>query len=304
MAPARRWQLEPIPGEDMTATGTRLRILGFVVAMASVWGCSSGGSGNSTGGAGKGGAGTGATGTAGAGAAGMGAGGAGGTGTGGAGTGGGVTGGGGAAGFETSSGAAGAGGTPGTAGTGAAGVTGAAGSTSDGGAGTTGAAGSNANMDAGAFTLSSTSLKTVDGGLVFPAAQSAPMNQSPELTWTTPPAGTMSLAWTVYDLTMKNTHFILYDIPVTPMTLPAGLPRGAMPTMPAGAKWISAFGGTPGYEGPGGGAVDDYEIVLWAIKDAHLNVGTMSLNQLHSTLLPMQSLGKAQLLAKGTRNGL
>jgi hypothetical protein len=30
----------------------------------------------------------------------------------------------------------------------------------------------------------------------------------------------------------------------------------------------------------------------------------MSLNQIHSTLLPMQSLGSAQILAKGTRNGL
>lgn len=205
---------------------------------------------------------------------------------------------------KPSSGGAGSTGS-GTAGSsaGAAGATGAAGSTSDGGAGT-GAAGSQGNADAGTFTLTSTSLKATDGGLVFGAAQSAPMNQSPELSWTTPPAGTMSLAWTIYDLTMKNTHFILYDIPVTPMMLPENLPRGAMPTMPAGAKWISAFGGTPGYEGPGGGATDDYEIVLWAIKDTHLNVGTMSLNQLHSTLLPMQSLGKAQLLAKGKRNGL
>jgi len=270
-----------------------LQTLGLVVAMTAGWGCSSGGSGNSTGGAGKsGGAGSG---TAGAGVAG--ATGAAGSGTGGAGTGGGGT-----------TGAAGAGGTTGVAGAGAAGAgaagaTGAAGSTSDGGAGT-GAAGSQGNADAGTFTLTSTSLKATDGGLVFGAAQSAPMNQSPELSWTTPPAGTMSLAWTIYDLTMKNTHFILYDIPVTPMMLPENLPRGAMPTMPAGAKWISAFGGTPGYEGPGGGATDDYEIVLWAIKDTHLNVGTMSLNQLHSTLLPMQSLGKAQLLAKGKRNGL
>jgi phosphatidylethanolamine-binding protein (PEBP) family uncharacterized protein len=223
-----------------------------------------------------------------------------GTGTGGAGTGGGGTTA--TAGTGGTTGVAGAGGATGTAGVGAAGATGAAGSTSDGGAGTTGAAGSNA--DAGAFTLTSTSLKTADGGVVFPAANSAPSNMSPELTWTTPPAGTMSLAWTIYDLTMKNTHFILYDIPLSPMMLPEGLPRGAMPAMPAGAKWISAFGGTPGYEGPGGGGVDDYEIVLWAIKDAHLNVGTMSLNTIHSTLLPMQSLGKATILAKGKRNGL
>ncbi|HVU51572.1 MAG TPA: hypothetical protein VHL80_12845, partial [Polyangia bacterium] len=211
-----------------------------------------------------------------------------------------TSGGAGAGGNGTASGGAGAGGTGGVAGT-----AGAAGSSSDGGAGnggTSGAAGT--SVDAGAFTLSSTSFKMVDGGLVFPAAQSAPMNQSPELMWTMPPAGTMSLALTIFDATAKNTHFILYDIPLTPMMLPADLPRGAMPTTPAGARWISAFGGTPGYEGPGGGTINNYEVVLWAIKDAHLDVGNMSLNQIHSTLLPMESLGSAQILAKGTRNGL
>jgi hypothetical protein len=173
---------------------------------------------------------------------------------------------------------------------------------SDGGAGSTGTGGSTG--DGGAFTLTTTSLKSVDGGLVFPAAASAPMNQSPALMWTNPPAGTMSFAWTIYDATAQNTHFILYDIPAATTMLPANLPRGAMPTTPAGASWKSAFGGTPGYEGPGGGGVNNYQIVLWALKVAHLDIGTMSLNQIHMTLLPMQSLGSAQILAKGTRGGL
>ena len=72
----------------------------------------------------------------------------------------------------------------------------------------------------------------------------------------------------------------------------------------AGATWMSAFGGTPGYEGPGGGTVNNYELVLWALKVAKLNVTGMNLNQIHSTLLPAQSLASAPIYAKGTRNGL
>src|SRR6185436_14852736 len=98
-------------------------------------------------------------------------------------------------------------------------------------------------------------------------------------------------------------HFVLFDIPPTVTMLPEGLPRGAMPTMPAGATWKSAFGGTPGYEGPGGGGVNNYEIQIWALKVAKLEVGTMNLNTIYTTLLPMQRLDSAKILARGTRNG-
>jgi phosphatidylethanolamine-binding protein (PEBP) family uncharacterized protein len=282
----------------MTVTRSARGIFGATLALLAAWGCSSGGSGGTTGAAGKSGsagksgaAGASSAGTAGAGAAGTGVAGTTGAGGASAGTAGSTTGG------------AGSGGAGGSATAGSGGTTGAAGSVADGGAMTSGPD-AGASADGGPFTLTSTSFKAVDGGLVFPAAQSAPMNQSPQLTWSGVPEGTLSLALTMYDASLKNTHFILYDLPLTLAMLPAGLPRGAMPTTPTGAKWISAFGGTPGYEGPGGGSVDSYELVLWAIKSAHLDVGTMSLNQIHSTLLPAQSLGSAQILAKGMRNGL
>jgi phosphatidylethanolamine-binding protein (PEBP) family uncharacterized protein len=175
------------------------------------------------------------------------------------------------------------------------------------GAAGTGAAGTNADGGVpgdGGMTVTSNNLKTVDGGLVFPAASSAPMNQSPQLSWTGAPAGTLSFAFTIKDLSANNTHFVLYDISPTTTMLPANLPRGAMPTTPAGAVWKSAFGGTPGYEGPGGGGVNNYEIQIWALKVAKLEVGNMNLNQIYNTLLPAQKLDSAKLLAKGTRNGL
>jgi phosphatidylethanolamine-binding protein (PEBP) family uncharacterized protein len=281
----------------MTVTRSSLRKFVVMLAVIGAWGCFAGGSGGTTGAAGKMGmAGTaGAAGAAGGAGTSMGAAGA----AGGAGTSAGTAGSFGDAGTGVggSAGAAGAG----TGGAG--GTAGAGGSTADGGAGASGAGGGS-NADGGAFTLTTTNLKMVDGGLVFPAASSAPMNQSPALAWSGAPAGTMSYALTMYDATLKNTHFILYDIAATDTMLPANLPRGAMPTMPAGASWKSAFGMPYGYEGPGGGGVDSYEIVLWALKVAKLDIGTMTLNQIHSTLLPMQSLGSAQILAKGTRNGL
>jgi phosphatidylethanolamine-binding protein (PEBP) family uncharacterized protein len=196
-----------------------------------------------------------------------------------------------------SAGAAGMGG----AGAGAGGVAGAGGAPPDGGAD---GPITDAGSIGGTFTLTSPTLKMVDGGLVFPASASAPMNQSPELHWTSPPADTASFALTIYDATAQNTHFVLYDIDKSETMLPAGLPRGASPTMPVGASWKSAFGGMPGYEGPGGGGVNKYEIVLWALKVAKLDIGTMDLNSIHSKLLPAQSLGTAEILAKGTKGGL
>jgi Raf kinase inhibitor-like YbhB/YbcL family protein len=243
---------------------------------------SAGTSGSQAGSSGSGAAGTGAagTGTAGSGAAGTGAGGAAGGATGAAGTGG---------------------------ATGAAGTTGAAGSKNDGGTDAVvdkPAGEGGAKTDGGSLTLTTTSLKMADGGLVFPPASSAPMNMSPALAWTGVPAGTLSFALSMYDATAKNTHWILWNIAPTETGLPANLPRGAMPTIPVGSTQMSAFGGMPGYEGPGGGGINNYEIELWALKVATLPVGNMTLNVIHSTLLPAQKIESAQILAKGTRNGL
>jgi Raf kinase inhibitor-like YbhB/YbcL family protein len=214
------------------------------------------------------------------------------------------------AGTQGAAGASGGGGEAGT--TGAAGATGGAGTTGAGGANVDGGADASVDKpstdgpaaDGGAMTFTTTSLKMLNGGLVFPAASSAPMNQSPDFSWSGAPAGTLSFAISMYDATLKNTHWILWDIPPSIATLPANLPRGANPTTPAGATQKSAFGGTPGYEGPGGGGTDNYELELWALKVAKLNPGNMSLNQMHTTLLSAQKLGSAQILAKGTRGGL
>jgi Raf kinase inhibitor-like YbhB/YbcL family protein len=130
------------------------------------------------------------------------------------------------------------------------------------------------------------------------------MNQSPALAWTGAPAGTMSFAISMFDATMRNTHWILWDIPADTTMLPANLPRGAMPAMPAGATQKSAFGGTPGYEGPGAGP-GSYEIEIWALNVAKLpaNIAGMSLNAMHTVGLGTVKISSVKLLARGQRNG-
>jgi len=130
------------------------------------------------------------------------------------------------------------------------------------------------------------------------------MNQSPALAWDGVPAGTMSFAISMFDATMRNTHWILWDIPMSTMMLPANLPRGAMPATPAGATQKSAFGGTPGYEGPGAGP-GNYEIELWALNVAKLpaNIASQSLNTMHMTGLASVKIASVKILARGQRNG-
>ena len=228
-------------------------------------------------------------------------------------------------GLACSSGSSGGGGTGGVSGTGGTGGSG-TGGVGTGGAGTGGAGTGGAQTDAGGdtsdaktdapsdtgggdvatgpFTLKSSTLVMMGANLAFPASASAPMNQSPELSWTNPPAGTMSFALTIYDLGMQNTHFVLSNISADTTMLPANLPRGAMPTIPAGATWKSAFGGTPGYEGPGAGP-STYEIELWALNVAKLpaNIASQSLNMMHSTGLNTVKIASVKLTVKGQRNG-
>jgi len=248
------------------------RLSVFCCALLCGLGCSSGGAGGGGGGSsGSGGSGSGGNGGSGAG-------------TGGAGTGDSGAGGGGAGGSGT-------GGAPMDA------PSNAADAPAD-------AADAGGESSPAAFSFTSGTLVMMGNDLVFPASASAPMNQSPQLSWAGAPAGTLSFAVSMFDATMRNTHWILWDIPATTTMLPASLPRGAMPANPAGATQKSAFGGTPGYEGPGAGA-GNYELELWALNVAKLpaNVAGQSLNVMHMTGLASVKIASVKIMARGKRNG-
>ncbi|HET6284859.1 MAG TPA: hypothetical protein VFH73_28135 [Polyangia bacterium] len=224
-----------------------------------------------TGGAGTGGAGTGGAGTGGAGTGGAGTGGAG---TGGAGTGG--------------------------AGTGGASVDAAAdqGSMTD---------ASGGDAAPGAFQFKSAGLVMMGADLVFPPRHSAPMNVSPPFSWGTGPAGTMSYAITMFDMSIGNPHFAMWDIPASETGLPANIPHTAMPGAPAPAGMRQTANG---FQGPGGPNVNMYELRLWALKVPMLpnpgtNAGAIRTRLLTDLMGAKTLVLESQvIIAKGTRGGI
>ncbi|HKP62895.1 MAG TPA: YbhB/YbcL family Raf kinase inhibitor-like protein, partial [Polyangiales bacterium] len=155
------------------------------------------------------------------------------------------------------------------AGSGAAGAAG-------GGAGM-GSAGSMAGAGAtmGPLTLTSTAVKN---GEMLPKKHRCEMfmgpgGASPPLSWSGGPAA-KSYAVTLHDLTANLMHWTLYDIPAATTSLPEGVPVGAMPATPMGAKQtpnqLAGMTG-PGYFGPcGGSGRNMYEFAVYALDVATL----------------------------------
>jgi Raf kinase inhibitor-like YbhB/YbcL family protein len=248
------------------------------------------GSGGTTGGTATGGAGTGGGGTTGG--AGKGGGGTAGSSAGSAGSAGTTGGAGGATGGASAGGAGGT--TGGASGGGAGGALGGAGSGgttggasgSAGSAGTAGAGGSGS----GEFTLTSPAFEhhpdcagdVRDPCEAFPTENVQYMNggnTSPELNWTGVPAGTMSFAVVLVDLSLPQSpfaHWVLWNIPGDATGLPANVAKdSAMPSNVAGAQQASLGSGAEdhGYFGPGSDC-NAYQFVLYA-----LSVDTFSPNQ-------------------------
>lgn len=92
-------------------------------------------------------------------------------------------------------------------------------------------------------------------------------NMSPELNWGPGPAGTMSYAIGLKDLTNMYVHWVIWNMPLGTQKLAANLSREAMPPMPAGASQKSFNKDDSGYMGPG--AKDHiYEFKLYALNVA------------------------------------
>lgn len=115
------------------------------------------------------------------------------------------------------------------------------------------------------------------------------MNVSPELSWTNPPAGTMSYAVVLQDLSNGFAHWVLWNIPGTTTMIPANVDKDtAMPSMPAGSQQASAAMGGEGYFGPGS-ACNVYEFVLYAL--AVPTFSPMSPTNQTSVRMELQALG-------------
>ena len=90
-------------------------------------------------------------------------------------------------------------------------------------------------------------------------------NESPQLSWSGPPAGTKSYALTMIDLDVKPSqwsHWIVVGLPAQTTSLA----RGA--ALPSGATAVVSNFGDAAYDGPcppTGSGVHHYEITIWAL---------------------------------------
>jgi len=193
----------------------------------------------------------------------------------------------------------------GAAGKGGAGMSGAGGSAGTGtggmgGGGMSGSAGAGGSGGAGAMTLTSSVI--TEGGM-FPdqntCATSA--NDSPDLTWTAGPTGTMSYAMILLDTSNSLNHWIMWDIPASITSLPPQLDDMAMSTTITGAKQ-KAFQGN-GYTGPcPSGADHVYQFTVYALPVATLS-GAMTSQQTSALAMAVMSanpLASASLSAHST----
>lgn len=125
---------------------------------------------------------------------------------------------------------------------------------------------------ADSLTLASPSLS--EGATFLAVNTCAGADTSPALTWTVGPAGTLSYAVTLTDLTIDAVHWVIWDIPATTTSLPAALPGTSTLTAPAGAKQVHKlefFGAGGAYRGPcPSGNLHIYQFEVNAISAATL----------------------------------
>jgi Raf kinase inhibitor-like YbhB/YbcL family protein len=113
-----------------------------------------------------------------------------------------------------------------------------------------------------------------DGSLIPTAFSQAGRDQSPALTWQNVPEGVTSFTLVVHDLDAPLTsgtddllHWMVWNIPATATSLPAGVPQG--PTLADGSRQIGASG--PYYRGPAApasGPAHHYVFELYALDTA------------------------------------
>jgi phosphatidylethanolamine-binding protein (PEBP) family uncharacterized protein len=115
---------------------------------------------------------------------------------------------------------------------------------------------------------------------------------SPALQWSAGPAGTMSYAVSMYDMTNMGVHFVIYDIPATVTMLPGGLSINSATVMQVPGAKQTTFGGQFGFFGPGA-TCHAYRLEVWALKVANLPItGNPDRTAIRRTTLPANVVSK------------
>ncbi|HYC09529.1 MAG TPA: YbhB/YbcL family Raf kinase inhibitor-like protein [Steroidobacteraceae bacterium] len=156
------------------------------------------------------------------------------------------------------------------------------------------------------FTLSSTDL--TEGGRigeaqVFNEFGCKGGNVSPALSWSGAPAGTQSFALLVHDPDAPTGsgwwHWVVYNIPASTTSLPAGAGDPKKKLMPAGAVQGRTDYGTVGYGGPcpPPGKPHHYHFQLYALKVAKLDLPADASPAMVGFNARAQALGNAEIVA-------
>lgn len=130
-------------------------------------------------------------------------------------------------------------------------------------------------------------------------------NISPALNWTHAPAGTKSFAIMMHDPDAPTGgagwwHWVVVNIPATTMGLPAGT-NGKGKGMPKGVTQVKTDFGMPGYGGPcppQGDKPHHYNITVYALKVAKLDLPANATGSLAGYMINGNSLGKATLTGR------
>lgn len=159
-----------------------------------------------------------------------------------------------------------------------------------------------ASIDAaptGTFTLTSPTIS--EGGaipLTHVCANRGGMNLSPQLVFANAPAGTMSFAVVLTDLTNGLVHSAIYDIPGTATGLPADVDKVYAPPDVPGAHQPNGYSGARGYAGPCPSTKHTYQHKIYALATATLPNAMMGTTKDQVvTIASANNLGTATLTA-------
>lgn len=129
-------------------------------------------------------------------------------------------------------------------------------------------------------------------------------NISPELAWRNAPAGTKSLALTMYDPDAPTGsgwwHWVVYNLPANVTELPEGAGAAGNANLPAGAAQGRTDFGTTAFGGacpPVGDAPHRYVFTVHALKVEKLELPADATAALIGYMLHANGLGKASFTA-------
>jgi Raf kinase inhibitor-like YbhB/YbcL family protein len=158
-------------------------------------------------------------------------------------------------------------------------------------------------VQGGTFTLTSPDLpdgKPLPNAQVFNSLGCQGDNRSPALEWKGAPAGTKSFAVTVYDPDAPTGsgwwHWVIFNIPATVTSLPAGAGDSKSGRIPQGAVQSRTDFGGPGFGGacpPPGDKPHRYIFTVHALKVDSLPLDADVSGAMVGFYLGQNSLGKA-----------